>query len=148
MPAIKNRELSQFASLLQVNDVGKDIVIAPDTNSYIGIGSDVPANKLDVIVTATDFNVVSDIQLKTNIQTIENSMELIENLRGVTFDWKDTNKSTMGVIAQEIQEIFPNLVNQNDIMSVNYNGLIGVLIEAVKEMSIEIKKLKSTINLQ
>ena len=93
-------------------------------------------------ITATDFDSTSDIRLKENIKTVENSLNTIEQLRGVSFDWKETGRSSYGVIAQELEEILPDLVKNGEVKSVNYNGLIGVLIEAVKELSEEVKELK------
>jgi len=96
-------------------------------------------------VTATDFNSTSDVNLKTNINTVENSLDTVSKLRGVSFDWKETGKSSYGVIAQELEEILPELVNSGDVKSVNYNGIIGVLIEAVKELSTEVAELKKKL---
>lgn len=96
------------------------------------------------IVTATDFNSTSDANLKENIHTVENSLETVQSLRGVSFDWKETGKKSYGVIAQELEEILPELVNTSDVKSVNYNGIIGVLIEAVKELKAEIEQLKNS----
>ena len=93
-------------------------------------------------ITATDFNSTSDINLKENIKTVENSLDTLTQLRGVSFDWKETGRSSYGVIAQELEEILPDLVKNGEVKSVNYNGLIGVLIEAVKELSEEVKELK------
>jgi hypothetical protein len=93
-------------------------------------------------ITATDFNSTSDINLKENIKTVENSLNTLTQLRGVSFDWKETGRSSYGVIAQELEEILPDLVKNGEVKSVNYNGIIGVLIEAVKELSEELKELK------
>ena len=95
-------------------------------------------------VQAADFNSTSDENLKTNIQTIESSLDTLQQLRGVTFDWKGNNKSSIGVIAQELEQVLPQLVTDGDPKTVNYNGLIGVLIEAVKELSAEVQELKRT----
>ena len=95
-------------------------------------------------ITATDFNSTSDLNLKENIKTVENSLNTLTQLRGVSFDWKETGRSSYGVIAQELEEILPDLVKNGEVKSVNYNGLIGVLIEAVKELSEELKELKKT----
>jgi hypothetical protein len=94
-------------------------------------------------ITATDFNSTSDLNLKENIKTVENSLDTLTQLRGVSFDWKETGKGSYGVIAQELEEILPDLVKNGEVKSVNYNGLIGVLIEAVKELKKEIEELKS-----
>ena len=96
-------------------------------------------------ITATDFNSTSDIKLKENIKTVENSLNTLTQLRGVSFDWKETGKGSYGVIAQELEEILPDLVKNGEVKSVNYNGLIGVLIEAVKELSEEVKELKKKV---
>lgn len=98
------------------------------------------------IVTATDFNSTSDLLLKENIKSIENSLEVINELRGVSFNWKQTHKPSIGVIAQELEEVLPELVSDGEIKSVNYNGLIGVLIEAVKQLSKELEELKTNLN--
>lgn len=98
------------------------------------------------VLTATDFNSTSDISLKENIKTLENPIEQVMKLNGVSFDWKESGSSSIGVIAQELEEVFPELVKTGEIKTVNYNGLIGVLIEAVKEQQKQIEELKSLIN--
>ena len=93
------------------------------------------------ILSSTDFNSTSDALLKENITPVENALALINNLNGYTFDWKDQNRSSIGVTAQDVEMYLPQLVTRiNDHKTVNYNGLIGVLIEAVKELS---KKIES-----
>jgi hypothetical protein len=94
-------------------------------------------------MTAINFNSTSDVNLKTNIKTVENALETVNSLRGVSFDWKETGKSSYGVIAQELEEILPELVKNGEIKSVNYDGLIGVLIEAIKELKEEIEEFKN-----
>jgi hypothetical protein len=94
-------------------------------------------------LTVIDLNSTSDINLKENIQTVENALETVSSLRGVSFDWKENGKSSYGVIAQELKEILPDLVSNGDVKTVNYNGLIGVLIEAIKELKTEVEELKS-----
>jgi hypothetical protein len=96
------------------------------------------------LLTVVDINSTSDLNLKENVQTVENALETINTLRGVSFDWKETGRSSYGVIAQELQEILPDLVNDGEVKSVNYNGIIGVLIEAVKELKKEVEDLKRT----
>ena len=93
-------------------------------------------------IIAQDFDSISDNKVKENVQTVENALEIINPLRGVSFDWKKTGNKSYGVIAQEISKILPELVKDGEIKSVNYNGLVGVLIEAVKELSAEIESLK------
>jgi hypothetical protein len=97
------------------------------------------------IVTAADFNSTSDENLKYDIRKVENSIHLLNEINGIMFKWKSNNKSSIGVIAQEVEKVFPELISNGEVKSVNYNGLIGVLIEAVKEHSIQINSLKTEI---
>jgi len=98
------------------------------------------------ILTAADVNSLSDIDFKTNVRSIENPLNKVLQIRGVNFEWKEDNRSSIGVIAQEIETIIPELVSGNEIKVVNYNGLIGILIEAVKEQQKQIDELKKLIN--
>jgi hypothetical protein len=92
-------------------------------------------------VCATDFNSTSDKTLKTNIQIINNPLDKVLQLNGYTFNWKETNKESIGVIAQELEEIFPQLVSGLSQKSVNYNGIIAVLIESIKELNQKVEGL-------
>ena len=100
-------------------------------------------NPSDGILTVVDLNSTSDINLKENIKTVDNALETISSLRGVSFDWKESGRSSYGVIAQELEEVLPELVGNGAVKSVNYSGIIGVLIEAIKELEKEIEELKS-----
>jgi hypothetical protein len=95
------------------------------------------------VLTVVDLNSTSDIKLKENIHTVQNALDVVDNLRGVSFDWKESGRSSYGVIAQELEEVLPELVGDGETKSVNYNGIIGVLIEAIKELKKEIEDLKS-----
>ena len=97
------------------------------------------------VATAQDFNSASDENLKTNIRTIEDPLAKVVQIRGVNFDWKETQRPSLGVIAQEVEKVLPELVMDNGTKTVNYNGLIGLLIEAVKAQQEEIDILKSKI---
>lgn len=91
----------------------------------------------------------SDIRAKDNIVTIDNALEKVEKMRGVFFNYKRTpEKRDVGVIAQEMQDALPEVVDydkDNDKYSVAYGNLTAVLIEAVKELSAEVKRLKQKL---
>ena len=89
-----------------------------------------------------DINSGSDFRLKENIETIANALSMVGNLRGVKFDWKQSSKTSLGVIAQELEEVLPELVRGDDNKTVNYNGLVGVLIEAIKELKEKVEVLE------
>jgi len=94
------------------------------------------------VVTATDFNSLSDANYKENVATVDSALSKVDQLRGVKFDWKESGLPSYGVIAQELQEVLPELVHGNDPKTVNYNGIVGVLIEAIKELKAEVEELK------
>jgi putative lipoic acid-binding regulatory protein len=99
-------------------------------------------------VTATgDVTAFSDIRLKENVQTIDNALDKITSMRGVTYT-KD-GKDGLGVIAQEVEEVIPQVVVTTDdeigTKSVAYGNLVGLLIEAVKEQQEQIDALKNEI---
>jgi len=91
----------------------------------------------------------SDIRLKTKIETLTNVLAKLEQLRGVSYEYTDQQKYAkgpqVGVIAQELQKVFPELVKTDDkgYLSVNYTQLTGVLIQAIKEQQSEIELLKT-----
>lgn len=95
----------------------------------------------------------SDRRLKTNIQQLNNALSRVEQLNGYTYNWKEELKkdaqTQIGLIAQEVEAIFPEVVNTDEsgIKSVAYQNLVPVLIEALKEQQKQINELKS-INLK
>ena len=94
-------------------------------------------------VTAADITAQSDARLKQNVRVIDNALSLVERMRGVRFT-RDS-KDGIGVIAQEMREVIPEVVLENSetgILSVAYGNLVGVLIEAVRELSAKVAKLE------
>ncbi len=90
------------------------------------------------------FDSLSDGRLKTNIVSIEDALGKLQELRGVEYDWKNGSGASVGIIAQEVEAVYPQLVsNTEERMTVNYNGLVGLLIQAVNELAAEVEKLKS-----
>jgi hypothetical protein len=117
--------------------------VTSGTSSSINVSSTkLTFNPSTGALSATDFNSTSDINLKENIKPIENSLDKIMQLNGIEFDWKENKKPSIGVIAQEVEKVFPSLVKTAENKSVNYNGLVGVLIEAIKELKKEVEELK------
>lgn len=93
---------------------------------------------------AANISAYSDARLKTDVKTIENALELISSVRGVYYKRIDTEENGIGVIAQEVQKVFPEAVHNNDgTLSVAYGNLVGPLIEAVKELSARVKELEA-----
>jgi hypothetical protein len=89
----------------------------------------------------------SDIKLKTDIEPIQNALWKVQQLRGVEYTLISENVRCLGVIAQEVEHIIPEIVSENDngVKGVCYNGLIGLLINAMKEQQEEINNLKDIL---
>jgi hypothetical protein len=105
------------------------------TNLGAGPGS------LDVGIDANGFlvNNASDVNLKENINNIDDALNKVLNLRGVTFNWKDRNSggnaTKIGFIAQEVNEVVPELTHHDGkYMSVHYKDVTALLVEAIKEL--------------
>ena len=88
----------------------------------------------------------SDIKLKTNIKTIDNALDKVLQLRGAEYDRIDRdNQHEIGVIAQEVEKIIPEVVHGDETKTVSYGNMVAVLIEAIKEQNSVINKMKKEI---
>lgn len=106
-------------------------------------------------IKARSYQQFSDIRLKTNIGEITDAMSIVQSLHGKTYRWKKGispvdgevgGRRVLGLIAQEVKEVLPEVVEEtNGILSINYTEIIPVLIEAFKQQSDEIKKLKDGV---
>lgn len=95
-------------------------------------------------LSATTFNSLSDQTLKINTESLVDGIQTIIQLNPVSFNWKDTGQKAYGVIAQEIENVIPEIVTTTGtIKSVSYDQIIPFLIQAVKELKLEIEELKS-----
>jgi hypothetical protein len=151
-------------SIFSVNDVSGIPSIDVDANGTVelapfggnvGVGTINPTSKFHVVgntlvdgsISAIEFTATSDIRLKTNIQPIQSSLTKLLELSGVTFDWKESKKSSVGVIAQDVEKVLPELVQEvGNNKTVNYNGLVALLIEVLKEQQEQINNIKNELN--
>lgn len=90
----------------------------------------------DGVMTSKDQVSTSDARLKNNIIPIRDALHKVLSLRGVNYNWKDTGVYDMGLIAQDVQNVIPEVVHsdENGILSINYAKLTALLIEAIREM--------------
>ena len=94
------------------------------------------------ITASGDITAFSDINLKSDIRTIPNALDKVSDMRGVYFN-RDGVAGT-GVIAQEVEKILPEVVKDGEYKSVAYGNMVGVLIEAIKELKKEVETLKES----
>jgi trimeric autotransporter adhesin len=117
------------------------------TGGNVGMGTTAPSYALQVagdVYASGDVISFSDARLKTDIETIENALDKIKSLRGVYYKHIQTQKRGVGLIAQEAQQVIPEAVieKEQEYLGVAYGNIVGMLVEAVKELSQKIEYLE------
>jgi hypothetical protein len=109
-----------------------------------------PSGTLTVIQDIVAYGSPSDKKLKENIKPISLALDKVTKLQGVTFDWKESDsmlniKEDIGFIAQDVQKVVPELVrkNSNGLLSMRHQGVIPMLVEAIKELEARVKELEN-----
>lgn len=94
---------------------------------------------------SADITLTSDVRIKEDIRQITDALSTVHQMRGVSFVYKNTKKASIGVIAQEVEQVIPSIVHTDEqgLKSVAYANIVGVLIEAVKELSDRVKELEA-----
>jgi hypothetical protein len=122
--------------------------IGPTGN--VGIGGTVTAYTCyvngDVYATG-DLIAYSDVAGKTDIITLENALDKVDLLRGVSYTRKDSGAKKVGLVAQEVLDIVPEVVyNSDGHVGLSYQSLVAILIEAIKELRTEVDEIKQPRN--
>ncbi|MFW5885341.1 MAG: tail fiber domain-containing protein [Patescibacteria group bacterium] len=122
-------------------------------SGFLGVGA-LTASTGGYVKSPT-FNYYSDQRLKENISGLNSSLDKVSQLRGVEFQWKDQkqnkgNKAQIGLIAQEVESVYPELVNtgSDGMKSVEYGNLVAPLIESVKELKTQNQELNQKLQNQ
>jgi len=137
------------STIPKVGAVGNKLIL--DASQYVGVRRTDPSYALDVsgTIRATgDVIAYSDARVKENVETIPNALDKVKAMRGVGYNKIGAEKRSIGVIAQEMLEVMPEVVSQDEqgMYSVAYGNLVGVLIEAMKEQQAQIDELKAQLN--
>ena len=174
--AAQDQWSSGWSATLATADTGYTAVSTPTIPTYItsagnfGINTVAPSEKLDVngngrfrsigsgasagalhyTTNGTLTTNTSDVRLKENIVTVDNALDKLLQLRGVTYDWKDgsNNKKKIGLIAQEVDAVVPELSFVNPVdgyYGLHYSDAVGLIIEGIKEQHGVIDTLESDI---
>ena len=129
---------------IYIKNTGQKIIIkaVSDTSS----ASQKPDLVINSELTAITVSQSSDVRLKTNISDLNNYEERFDRLRPVNFNWKEefsgNNDNQVGLIAQEVEELFPEAVKDIDHKTINYNYFIAMLIKEVQNLKEKVKKLE------
>lgn len=128
-------------------------------NGFVGMGTGSPSVRLQVAgdIIANSIAGSSDARFKTNVFPIENPLQKVMQLRGVTFDWKTkefpnrkfTENRALGFIAQEVEQVIPEVVQTEKTAegykSVQYDKVVALLVEAIKEQQKQIEQLQQKV---
>ena len=139
------------------DDLNNDWVIQRDENGSMRFYADasntvtVTTSGLSVtgaITASGDVTAFSDARVKENVETLSNALESVKQMRGVTYNKIGEEKQSVGVIAQELEEVVPQLVHTDEegMKSVAYGNITAVLIEALKEQQAQIEELKARLD--
>ena len=96
-----------------------------------------------IAMTAPSFNSTSSIKHKENVQPIENALDIIKQLQGVSFNWKNNGKEDKGLIAEDVDKVLPEFVlkdENGEPQAIEYSKITSILIEAIKELALLIEK--------
>ena len=121
-----------------------------DTSANVGINTTSPSTKLEVVgtITCTTMVETSSVATKTNVKKLTSQTAKIAKLSPVSFNYKNNNKRSLGLIAEEVAQVYPELVEYDNgqPLGVNYSKLTSVLISAVNELAAELAELKKQLN--
>lgn len=124
------------------SNISMQLVLNP-IGGNVGVGLTVPSYKLHVagdIYANGDITAFSDERLKTDIQTIDNALDKVSRMRGVYYKHIEKKTPSVGVIAQEMEKILPEVVaSKGEYKGVSYGNIVGVLIEAIKELNTKVE---------
>jgi len=139
---------------------GSAYISYQDSTGYLGVGVTTAADITHRVTLPNTSNAAGQIKanayvtystrrLKKDIKPLENSLDIVTNLQGVEFRWKDTNRLDYGFIAEDVGKTLPGVVqwdeNGKDALSMDYMKIISFLVEAVKQQQEEISELKHLV---
>jgi hypothetical protein len=150
-PTIFLRDTDNRSSMIQCNLNAFYIMRANGTNSVTSDSG--PNNRHPMTLNLENGNVVfsgevtaySDIRLKKNVNSIENALDKTLKLEGVYYEKNDSNDKRIGLIAQKVKEVLPEVVNEDKdgYFTVSYGNIVGLLVEAIKELNAKVEKLEN-----
>lgn len=151
-PASSQPNLSVFANnIAMTSNTSIDVVSGATFNVSTTSGT---AATLSIVGRGTadtfeagKFIYTSDVNTKENIRPIENALSRVLQLRGMNYDWKGTHGSDIGLIAQDVQKVFPELVTKisDKRLGVDYPKMIAPIVEAIRQLKMENDALRAKV---
>jgi hypothetical protein len=138
---------------LNISNASRTPLVTFLQTGQMGIGTQTPANTLEVVAGGTTladaWTTRSSRQFKTNIQPLEDALQKVEQLQGVSYDRKTDGKHEIGVVAEDVDQVVPEVVSHDprthEAQGVDYSRLAALLIEAVKSQQAEIQSQQAEI---
>lgn len=141
--ALTNSEIDGNFRSIDLSKIEESDAVSTSTANKV-VRRDASGNFSANIVTVVDLNSTSDRDLKDNIESINDPMNILNQLEGVEFTWKHSGEKSYGIIAQELEKVLPELVHEVDgYKMVSYIPLIAFLIQAIKDQQKQIDELKN-----
>ena len=130
-----------------------NVILAVHGPGAVGVGTSSPSNTLEVVSGGTTladaWSVRSSRRFKNNIQPLEGALDKVQQLQGVSYERKESGKHEIGVVAEDVARIVPEVVSRDpqtrEIQGVDYSRLTALLIEAIKSQEAEIRQLRQQI---
>jgi hypothetical protein len=139
--------LNYGSSGFYIRNNGSNVTMFMTNSGNVGIGTTFPNYPLDVngAVNASSYNASSDYRIKDNVLQLDETFS-VDNLKPVSYYNKNLKKKDIGLIAHELQEVYPELVtgekDGENMQSVNYTGLIPILIKEIQDLKTRVKELE------
>ena len=132
------------------SSIGAERVLNITTGNNVGIGTATPAYKLDVVGTGRFTSIIetSERELKEDITSQTSQLDNIMKLNPIDFNWRDNNKKSKGFIADEVEEVYPELVAKDEegkASGIEYSKMVSVLTQGIKELNEIVSKQQEII---
>jgi hypothetical protein len=154
-PTITLQDTDNVSAFIHVNDNQFYILRSTNSNEQSWPGSAIPNGRWPMTLNLLSGDVTfsgnvtaySDSRLKKNISTLENSLNVVNQLRGISYQRIETEEKNIGLVAQEVEQVLPEVVikDKDGYLSISYSNIVAVLIEAIKELNAKVEELKKKL---
>lgn len=143
--SVTSAKLQADAAVMSLNGLASNVTLQGSSDIQISMDG----NTIAFDYVGPSVLTQSSRRLKSNIETLEDAIQIVTRLRGVSFEWNDDGRSDIGLIAEEVADVVPEVVsfdeNGTDALAINYGRLVSLLIEAVKAQQAELDSRETAV---
>jgi hypothetical protein len=153
-PTITLQDTDHLSAFIHVNENVFYILRSPGANGS-SWGDAAPNGRWPMTLSLASGDVTfsgnvvaySDSRLKKNISRLENSLNIVNQLRGISYQRIETEEKNIGLVAQEVEQVLPEVVtkDKDGYLGISYSNIVAVLIEAIKELDAKVEELKKKL---